>query len=154
MFLKALITMTVSASLLARGAHPETFELVAIESIVSPPDERGDIGYSTADMPLYGGWYPIDYDAGLLEDLFGPPTQVAPDLRGWAFSLVDARDVGVVLALRRRGRALPYIWDWGGNLAPGRRVTVGKRSVRLASAWLNALTHFEREVAPALGDAD
>lgn len=84
----------------------------------------------------------------------GPPKKVAPDIRGWAFAVHDAPDFGVVLIPRRSGRAAAFCWDWGINIAPGRMVTEGKRSVRIASAWLNALTHFEREVAPALGDAD
>jgi len=138
--------MTVLSAALAAGAHPESFGLVPVESLVSPPDETGHIGYSTADMPLYAGWYPTDYDAHILKELFGPARKVAPDVRGWAFAAHDAPDFGVVLIPRRSGRAVPYYWDWGSNLARGRFVKVGKRVDRMTSAWLNALTHFEQSL--------
>ncbi|MCB9528317.1 MAG: hypothetical protein H6701_07990 [Myxococcales bacterium] len=129
------------------GAQPERFGFYPVESITSPPDEAGEISWSTSDMILGKGWIETTYDEQVVRALFGAPRKLAPDVRGWAFAHVDAPECGILL-VPKRGGVIAGKWSWG-NLPPVRDWEASVATSRTGSAWLNALAAFQREVYAA-----
>lgn len=138
--------MTLVALLSMSGAQPELFGFYPVDSITSPPDEVGEVSWSTSDMILGKGWIETTYDMQVIQTVFGPPRELAPDVLGWAFAHVDAPEFGILL-VPRRGEVVAQCWDWG-NLPPDRDFEAAAVATRPGSAWLNALAAFEREVSP------
>lgn len=140
-----MMAVAMLALFAASGAQPELFGLVPVDSITSPPDERGEVAWSMADMPWTDGWEPTTYDGDIIRVVFGEPARLAPDVQGWAFAHQDATEFGVVLVPRTDGTVVPHLWEWGilHPIATFRGLRLARRA---GSAWLNALAEFQREV--------
>lgn len=137
------------ALLSVRLASPDSFSLVPIDSVTSPPDENGEVEWGHSAMVVAYGWRPRVFETFIIRELLGDPTPVAPDLNGWAFASAEAPDFGVVLAVQG-DVTVPRLWDWG-TLSLSRKFAVTRANLPLVIAWLNAFSLVHDEIAAGLG---
>jgi len=145
-----LVLMTLLALFNNSGAQPETFGLMPVDSVVGPPMEvpwGGDDGggYATSDMTSTKGWRPCAYSEAILREIFGPPKQLSPEFRGWAFAMQEWPEFGVMLVPMGNGGVWPVSWDWGYPVS-GERFDAKLHAKFAYSAWLNALTALHRDI--------
>lgn len=138
--------MVLMMSGLVADAEPAVFRLHRVESITDPDDPEH---YALADAHPFGIWIPPLYDADLIEQWFGPPDQVADDLKGWAFAFDEAPDFGLILIPQRDGSALAKNWDFG--VAVMGRIVQTRWRRPLGRAWLRALAVAQRAARPDEG---
>jgi len=138
--------LILSTSLFLGGADPALFDLAPTDSITAPPDEEGEIEWSSSDITMSFGWKPRVFRAQIVRELLGEPVRLSPDVTGWGLAFASEPDYGVMLVLRGEA-AIPRFWSWGG-FSLLRKFEVGRVAYPLFSAWLNAFARVYDESNP------